>query len=138
MMTRQARAARVWTLLFVGLWLSGVRPPSLAGASGDEAWSGTWRRTEPVPGGGPLTLKLKGADKGTLTLTGSACLREDTPAAVTIRASSIRLDIKDRGLDNRGATAVFTGTISGKKISGTMTVSCAAGTGKGTWQASKD
>jgi hypothetical protein len=122
-------------VLLVVLCCATIGPSARAAARAaatDGIWTGTWTRTEPVAGAGQLTLTLKEGEKASLRLTGSACLSSDTPATATLTDSNVRIEVKGNGV-----TALFTGTVSGSKMSGTMTVSCGRVTGKGNWQATK-
>jgi hypothetical protein len=101
----------------------------------DGSWAGTWTRTKPVPGGGDFSVEFSGQGgsvSGTVTLKGSACLQPDTPIKGKIDGGSV-----DFAVDASGASATFTGSVSGNAMNGTMTVTCGTVTGEGTWQATK-
>jgi hypothetical protein len=95
-------------------------------------WKGTWTRTEPVPGGGAMTLVVPANAPGTVTADGSACITANTPIHVAIDGANVTMDISAGD-----TTASYTGTIAGNEMSGTMTVSCKVGTGKGTFKLTK-
>jgi hypothetical protein len=114
---------------------NGKAPPPAAGGGPTGAagtWSGSWQRTKPVPGSGEMELTVPDGGAGSIRLAGSACLAEKTPATATVDGANVTIAV-----DGNGAKATFTGTMSGKEMSGTMKVTCAAGTGEGNWKASK-
>jgi hypothetical protein len=89
-------------------------------------WSGKWHRDKPVPGGGELHLSV--GDKTTLKRVGTACPPEETPATVTVAGKEVSIVV-----DTKEVKALFKGTKSGKEMTGELTVTCAKGTGSGTW-----
>lgn len=109
--------------------------PATGGAGATGAWSGTWKRLAPAAGNGSLALTLQ--QQGT-TLTGqiqlldSACFTKPEPLIGTLQGTTAAFAVA-----NDGITASFKGDLAGTSISGTMLVTCAAGTGTGTWQATK-
>jgi hypothetical protein len=104
-----------------------------AGVAG--AWSGSWERTEPVPGNGELNLDLSqdgGAISGSLSVTGSACMTTHDVTG-TLDGDHVDFEVSDGGL-----TAAYDGTLDGTEMTGTMTVTCpGVGTGTGTWTVSE-
>jgi hypothetical protein len=112
----------------LGLWII-AWADSLPGNS---SWSGSWVRTEPVPGQGMLTLKLAQGGAGTIRLTGSLCLSTDTAVTVALDGAKVKIEVRDSAV-----IASFVGALSGDVMSGTMTVGCRGLLGKGTWQAKK-
>ncbi len=106
-------------------------------ASGSDVggtWTGTWQRTQPVPGQGAVTLDLAttaNGIKGSVSWTGSACLgHADIEGA--LNGSAITYHTV-----GGSATATFEGTVNGSSMSGTANVSCGAGNGVGTWKVTK-
>ena len=97
-------------------------------------WSGPWQRTSPPPGGGTnaLTLQQRGSElTGKLVAVGSACLTTEQITG-TVRGTAV-----DFHVVGGSATAKYTGSVSGNSMSGTATVTCAAGTGTAKWQLTK-
>ena len=107
--------------------------PQGAPASGPTTtWKGTWTRTEPMPGGGAMTLVVSPSGPGKVTAETSLCIKPDTPINVAIDGSNVKMDISAGE-----TTASYAGTIAGNEMTGTMTVTCAPGTGKGTFKLTK-
>jgi hypothetical protein len=97
-------------------------------------WTGTWQRTKPVPGQGAVTLTLQTTStgiKGSVSWSGSACLAQ-ADVEGTLNGNSIAYHTV-----GGTTTATFTGTVNGSSMSGTANVTCAAGTGVGNWQVTK-
>jgi hypothetical protein len=115
--------------LILAVTIGATCGPSL---SADESWRGTWKRIEPAPGNGQLTITQKQGTKGTIRLTGTLCLSTDTPAEIAIGGQKLQVDVRDPKVN-----ASFVGTIAGQAVTGTMTVTCGGLTGKGTWEAKK-
>jgi hypothetical protein len=113
-------------------------PGSQAAAPGGAApagtWSGTWTRTKPFGGGGTMELTLPASGPAAIRETGSLCFSadKDTPATATISGSNVTLAV-----DAGGIKATYTGTVSGDQMSGTLVVTCAPGTGEGTFTVKK-
>ena len=103
-------------------------------------WTGTWKRTSPPPGDGTYTFVLQQQGQsisGTLTTTGSACLTHgNVTGSVTV--DHITMHTKTPAINGNGdATGEYQGTLSGNKITGTLTVTCSVGVGLGTWEVTK-
>lgn len=111
-----------------------------ASASFTGTWSGTWQRTSPPPGGGSykFVLTQQGqAITGTLAVTGSACLT-DGDVSGSVSADAITMHTVTPAISGGGnATGDYQGTLSGNKITGTLTVSCSLGVGVGTWEVTR-
>ena len=107
-------------------------PGATTGGAGGTTWKGTWTRTEPMPGGGALTLTVPASGPGTITAETSLCIKPNTPIDVTIEGSNVKMAISAGE-----TTASYAGTINGNEMTGTMTVTCAPGTGKGTFKLTK-
>jgi hypothetical protein len=109
-----------------------------AAAASDSAtattWAGTWVRTKPAPGKGTMELTIPAGGSASISATASACYpaAKPTPAVATIDDSTFEIAV-----DANGVKASYSGTVSGDEASGTMTVTCAAGTGTGTWKLKK-
>jgi hypothetical protein len=82
---------------------------------------------KPVAGGGELHLTVGATTK--LRRVGTACPPDETPATVTLTGNSVTITVATDSVKG-----TFTGTKSGKEMSGELTVSCKAGTGTGTWK----
>jgi hypothetical protein len=142
---------RFMTLAAVGLVLSfaacgkdkpasGTSPAPTGSAAAPGAgapagtWSGTWTRTKPFGGGGTMTLTIPASGPAEIRETGSLCFSadKDTPATATVSGSNVTLAV-----DAGAIKATYTGTISGDQMTGTLTVTCAPGTGEGTWTVKK-
>lgn len=121
-----------------------VSPPAEEPASGEAGaasepatattWSGTWVRTKPAPGKGTMELTIPAGGSASISATASACYPagKPTPAVATIDGKTLKIAV-----DANGVKASYSGTVSGDEASGTMTVTCAAGTGSGTWKLTK-
>ena len=97
--------------------------PSLTGT-----WSGTWRRTSapPTQGTMQITLQQKGKKlSGSETVVGSACL---TTHDVTgkVKGKAVTFAVTATGIH-----ASYSGAVAGKKLSGTLQVTCGNATGTG-------
>ncbi|MGE5181433.1 MAG: hypothetical protein ACM31C_05205, partial [Acidobacteriota bacterium] len=106
-------------------------PPPAGNTAGNTAmvdgtWKGTWTRTEPanMPGGGDFMLDVRDG-KAMLTVTGSLCFQQPVPIAITVKGNSVTMDVHAPPI-----TASYQGTRAGDEMSGTLTVTCAPGTGK--------
>jgi len=120
-------AACVWLATATGGPAAVASPDAKSGLTGE--WSGSWHREKPVAGGGELHLSI--GDKTTLKRVGTACPPAETPATVTVTGDDVKIEIVSDKLKG-----TFVGKRAGKDITGTMTVSCSAGTGTGTWKLS--
>jgi hypothetical protein len=97
-------------------------------------WSGPWERTDTAVGGGEyvLSLQQKGDSlSGGLSATGSSCLTNEQVSG-TVHGTAIEFHVVQAR-----ATATYTGTVSGRSMSGTGTVTCSAGTGTVKWKLDK-
>ena len=105
--------------------------PAQAATGPAGTWSGTWQRTKPAPGGGELELTIEAGGAGSIRAAASACYPagKSTPATVEIAGTDVKIAV-----DGNGVKAQYAGKLSGDEMSGTMTVSCAAGTGVGNWK----
>jgi hypothetical protein len=107
----------------------GSAPKNLSGN-----WSGPWDQTDTKVGGGEyvLSLQQKGNSlSGGLSATGSSCLTNEQITG-TVNGTAIEFHVVQAR-----ATATYTGTVSGRSMSGTGTVSCSAGTGTVKWKLDK-
>ena len=113
----------------------GASASHAAGAGLTGTWTGTWKRTSPaVPGQGDLTLTLQqqgDAITGTVTETGSACFAS-APVTGTVNGSSVTFKISEPKV-----TATYNATVSGSTLTGTYSITCAAGVGTADWNASR-
>ena len=105
---------------------SGAAAP-VAGGDLTGEWSGSWTRAKPVGGGGELHLSV-GA-KTTLKRAGTACPPEETPATVTVSGNSVKIEVSTDEVK-----ATYSGTRSGREITGELITTCKLGTGTGTWK----
>jgi hypothetical protein len=99
-------------------------------------WSGTWTRTSPPPGSGTFTLSLRqqgSSIDGTIDVVASACLTKGTISGTITGASVTLHTVTPPVAGTRKATGDYQGTLAGDTLSGTLTVTCSAGTGVGTW-----
>jgi len=97
--------------------------PSLTGT-----WSGTWRRTSAPPTQGTMEIRLQQKGKklsGSETVVGSACL---TTHDVT---GKVKGDAVTFNVTGANVHASYSGSVSGKKLSGTLEVTCGSATGTG-------
>jgi hypothetical protein len=115
----------------------GGAPPTggSSAAPFEGTWTGTWTRVTPVGGGGTLTMVLHQqgtAITGTHTATGGAC---DLDGNLTGTANGNTITLKVvKGTGHRE----YTGTLSGSTLSGSLTGTCPAGVGTGTWQITRE
>lgn len=112
-------------LVWVVMVLAASAAADPAQLSGE--WSGSWQRTKPVPGGGELHLSV--GKTTTLERVGTACPPAKTPATVTVSGDKVDIEVSTAEVK-----ASYVGTRSGKQMSGTLTTTCKAGTGTGTWK----
>jgi len=97
-------------------------------------WSGTWKR-DVLGGGGTLTLALQqqGANlSGTVNLQGSVCLTSPGTLSGSFSGSHLAFSVTGNNVE-----VDFTGTLAENALTGTLSSRCSAGSGTGTWQASK-
>ena len=110
--------------------------PKAAAARGPLSgrWQGTWERTSAPPGKGTYTFTLTQTGKsiaGTIIAQGSACLTNH-PLKGSVSGNKIDLHVSDKNVK-----ADYAGTVVGKTMSGTATVSCSLGTGTARWEMSQ-
>ena len=97
-------------------------------------WSGPWDRTDTTVGGGEyvVSLQQKGDSlSGGISATGSSCVTNEQISG-TVHGTAIEFHVVQARV-----TATYTGTVSGRSMSGTGTVSCSAGTGTVKWKLDK-
>jgi hypothetical protein len=106
----------------------------------DGTWKGTWTRTSPPPGNGTVTfvLHVNGqAVTGTVDVGSSACLTKGDISG-TLAGTALTMHTSTPAVSGTGqATGDYQGSLNGNKISGTLTVTCSAGVGVGTWEATR-
>ena len=97
-------------------------------------WSGTWKRTSSPPTTGTMTVTFtqQGAKvSGSEQVVGSACLTTNDVRG-TVTSGKIAWTVTEPGIK-----AKYAGTISGKKLSGKLTVTCSGAVGVGTFSLTK-
>ena len=103
-------------------------------ASATGEWSGTWKRTSSPPTTGTMTVtftqtgsKVSGSEE----VEGSACLTTHDVKG-TVKAGKIAWAVSETGIK-----AKYAGSISGKKLTGKLSVTCSGLTGVGTFSLTK-
>ena len=107
-------------------------PTKAASAAGE--WSGTWKRTSPPPTTGTMTVTFTqhgSTLSGSEQVVGSACLSTNEVAG-TLKSGKVTWTVSDGGIK-----ANYAGTISGKKLSGKLKVTCSGLVGVGTFSLTK-
>ena len=118
-------------LSFSGATYASVASKSTS-ATGE--WSGTWKRTSSPQTTGTMTVtftqtgsKVSGSEE----VEGSACLTTHDVKG-TIKSGKIAWTVSETGIK-----AKYAGTISGKKLTGKLTVTCSGVTGVGNFSLAK-
>jgi hypothetical protein len=103
-------------------------------ASATGEWSGTWKRTSAPPTTGTMTVtftqtgtKLSGSEN----VVGSACLTNHDVKG-SAKSGKVAWTVSESNIK-----ANYTGSISGKKLTGKLSVTCSGVTGVGTFSLTK-
>jgi hypothetical protein len=115
-------------------------PTTAAGIDVSGTWTGPWNRTAPVTANGSNTFVLHQQGQsvtGTIEVVGATCLGKGTVSGA-LNGSTLTLHAVTPAVTGSGdATADFTGTLAGNKITGTFVGGCSVGIGTGSFQATR-